>query len=285
MEILEKAPAKLNLCLDTPFCHADGQPEWHMIMTAIDLADYVHIQTLCYDQIIVQTDSGFLPNDHRNLAYQAAKTLKKRFKIKAGVKITITKKIPVSAGMGGGSSDAAAVLRGLNKLWQLNLSKEQLALIGLEIDSDVPFCVYSQLALVTRRGEKVKPLGKLPPVWFVVSKPKASVSTPSIIRLIDYQTLEHPNVLAVKEAILTQNLDMLTANMKNALEPITATKHPEILRIKNKMLAFGASTAIMTGSGPTVFGVCSSFKKAKHVYNSLRGFCQEVYLVCPFNLK
>lgn len=285
MEILEKAPAKLNLSLDTPFRHQDGEPEWNMVMTAIDLADYVHIETLDNtSEIIVETDSGFLPDDQRNLAYQAAKTLQQDFNVKQGVRITITKKIPVSAGMGGGSSDAAAVLRGLNQLWQLNLSKEQLALLGLKIDSDVPFCVYSQTALVTGRGEKITPLKSLPALWFVIAKPKASVSTPSIIRQIDYNRIIHQGVDAVCQAILNGDIEKLTANMGNVLEPITSHKYPEILRIKNKMISFGAQAAQMSGSGPTVFGVCTKYSRAQHVYNALRGFCQEVYLVCPFSL-
>lgn len=285
MEILEKAPAKLNLSLDTPFRHQDGEPEWNMVMTAIDLADYVHIETLDNtSEIIVETDSGFLPDDQRNLAYQAAKTLQQDFNVQQGVRITITKKIPVSAGMGGGSSDAAAVLRGLNQLWQLNLSKEQLALLGLKIDSDVPFCVYSQTALVTGRGEKITPLKSLPALWFVIAKPKASVSTPSIIRQIDYNRIIHQDVDAVCQAILNGDIEKLTANMGNVLEPITSHKYPEILRIKNKMISFGAQAAQMSGSGPTVFGVCTKYSRAQHVYNALRGFCQEVYLVCPFSL-
>lgn len=285
MEISEKAPAKLNLSLDTPFRHQDGDPEWKMVMTAIDLADYVTIKTTPKTtDIIIETDSGFLPNDQRNLAYQAAKKLQTDFKIKQGAIITITKKIPVSAGMGGGSSDAAAVLRGLNRLWNLNLSKSQLAKIGLQIDSDVPFCVYSQPALVTGRGEKITPLGSLPALWFIIAKPKISVSTPSILRQIDYQHITHQNVELVVDAILKQDLQLLTQNMGNVLEPITAQKYPEILKIKNKMLAFGAQAAQMSGSGPTVFGICDKYSRAQHIYNGLRGFCQEVYLVCPFSL-
>lgn len=286
MEISEKAPAKLNLSLDTPFRHQDGEPEWKIVMTAIDLADYVTIKTMpATTKIVIETDSGFLPNDQRNLAYQAAKKLQTDFNINQGASITITKKIPVSAGMGGGSSDAAAVLRGLNRLWNLNLSKSQLAEIGLQIDSDVPFCVYSQPALVTGRGEKITPLGPLPALWFIIAKPKISVSTPSILRQIDYQHITHQNVELVVDAILKQDLSQLTQHMGNVLEPITAQKYPEILKIKNKMLAFGAQAAQMSGSGPTVFGICDKYSRAQHIYNGLRGFCQEVYLVCPFSLN
>ena len=286
METLEKAPAKLNLSLDALFRHLDGDPEWRMVMTAIDLADYVHIETRDDSNAIqVQTNTGFLPQDQRNLALQAAKKLQELFQIDQGVMITIDKHIPVSAGMGGGSADAAAVLRGLNKLWSLNQSLTGLARIGLEIDSDVPFCVYSCPALVEGKGEKITPLNDLTSLWFVVAKPKASVSTPTILKQIDFSEIQHLNVESVVEAIQQQDWKRLTASMGNSLEPITIQKYPEIIRIKEKMIKFGAEAAQMSGTGPTVFGISTKQSRAQHIYNSLRGFCKEVYLVRPFNLK
>lgn len=285
MEILEKAPAKLNLSLDTLFRHLDGDPEWKMVMTAIDLADYVYLDTNDQNnEIIVQTNTGFLPQDRRNLAYQAARALQKKFNINAGVTITIEKKIPVSAGMGGGSADAGAVLRGLNKLWDLNLSLQELAEIGLEIDSDVPFCVYSCPALVEGKGEKITPIGSLNSLWFVVAKPQASVSTPSILKQIDFCEIQHLDVQKVVDAIHNQDWNLLFQSMGNSLEPITTLKYPEITNIKEKMVKFGAQVAQMSGTGPTVFGITQTESRAQHVYNSLRGFCKEVYLVRPFNL-
>lgn len=286
MEILEKAPAKLNLSLDALFRHLDGDPEWRMVMTAIDLADYVHIETINgSNDVQVRTNTGFLPQDQRNLAFQAAKKLQKQFQINQGVTITIDKNIPVSAGMGGGSADAAAVLRGLNKLWGLNLSLSSLAQIGLEIDSDVPFCVYSCPALVEGKGEKITPLNDLTSLWFVVAKPKASVSTPTILKQIDFNKIQHLNVKNVVKAIQHQDWKLLTASMGNTLEPITVQKYPEITRIKEKMIKFGAEAAQMSGTGPTVFGISTKQSRAQHIYNSLCGFCKEVYLVRPFNLK
>ncbi|WP_290033488.1 4-(cytidine 5'-diphospho)-2-C-methyl-D-erythritol kinase [Ligilactobacillus cholophilus] len=285
MEILEKAPAKLNLSLDALFRHLDGDPEWKMVMTAIDLADYVYLDTNDQtNEIIVQTNTGFLPQDRRNLAYQAARTLQKKFNINAGVTITIEKKIPVSAGMGGGSADAGAVLRGLNKLWNLNLSLQELAEIGLEIDSDVPFCVYSCPALVEGKGEKITPIGSLNSLWFVVAKPQASVSTPSILKQIDFCEIQHLDVQKVVDAIHNQDWNLLFQSMGNSLEPITTQKYPEITNIKEKMVKFGAQVAQMSGTGPTVFGITQTESRAQHIYNSLRGFCKEVYLVRPFNL-
>lgn len=187
--------------------------------------------------------------------------------------------------MGGGSSDAAAVLRGLNTLWNLGLSKAQLAKIGLEIDSDVPFCVYSEPALVTGKGEVVTPIGDLPPLKLIIAKPRDSVSTPSILRRIDYNAIEHQDVEGVVEAIKQKNYSQMIEKMGNVLEPITADRHPEILKIKQKMLTFGCDVAQMSGSGPTVFGICQKASRAQHVYNSLRGFCKEVYIVSPYSMS
>ncbi|KRN89403.1 4-(cytidine 5'-diphospho)-2-C-methyl-D-erythritol kinase [Ligilactobacillus ceti] len=286
MEITEKAPAKLNLCLDTPFRHSDGSPEWSMVMTAVDLADYVQITTHTDSlAICVETNSGFLPCDQRNLAYQAAKLLQRKYKIQEGVSIKIQKNIPVAAGMGGGSADAAAVLRGLNKIWELGLSKAELAKLALSIDSDVPFCVYSTPAHVTGKGEIITPLPKLPQMWIVIAKMKTSVSTPKILRSIDYDTLPHQNVDAVVQAIKNNDPQNLCQHMGNSLEAVTSQRHPNILVLKEKMLKFGADAAVMSGSGPTVFGICKKHSRAQHLYNSLKGFCQNVYLVRPIDLQ
>lgn len=286
MEISEKAPAKLNFSLDTPFRHLDGEPEWKMVMISIDLADYVHIKTRTdTNQITVRTDSGFLPCDHRNLAFQAAKKMQSLAQTHEGVDIYLDKKIPVAAGMGGGSSDAAAVLRGLNKLWALNFTLEQLAKIGLEIDSDVPFCIYSRPALVTGRGEIITPLKDLEHLNLVVAKPKDSVSTPTILKRIDYEHLTHQDVDGVAKAIMEDDYPQMIKKMGNTLEPLTSKYHPDILKIKQKMLSFGCDAAQMSGTGPTVFGICRNHSRAVRVTNSLRGFCHEVYLVRPYSLK
>lgn len=156
MRILEKAPAKINLSLDVTRKRPDGYHEVEMIMTTIDLADRIELTELAEDEVRVSSHNRFVPDDQRNLAYQAAKLIKDRYNVKKGVSIMITKVIPVAAGLAGGSSDAAATLRGLNRLWNLNLSAETLAELGAEIGSDVSFCVYGGTALATGRGEKIK---------------------------------------------------------------------------------------------------------------------------------
>lgn len=280
MLVTEKAPAKINLSLDTPMRYLDGLPKWNMVMTSIDLADYLTIEIYDHPQTIkVYTDSGFLPNDQRNLAYQAAHMLKTRFHQAAGVTIKIKKNIPVAAGLGGGSSDAAAVLRGLNAGWELGLSLEELAKLSLSIDSDVPYCVYSHTAHVTGHGEQVKLLPPVPHDWVVVAKPKVSVSTPTILRQINYETLVHLDNAGLLQAMQTGNWRGALQKMGNVLEPVTEQQYPEIGRLKAKMLKLGADVAQMSGTGPTVFAICRSESRAKRVYNGLRGFCHEVYQV------
>ncbi|MHA8137835.1 4-(cytidine 5'-diphospho)-2-C-methyl-D-erythritol kinase [Lactobacillaceae bacterium Scapto_B20] len=281
MKIVEKAPAKINLGLDTTFKHADGLPEWNMVMASVDLADYVEIQTINTDCIIVESDSVFIPNDRRNLAYQAALLIKHQFHITTGIQIKITKHIPIAAGLGGGSSDAAAVLRGLNQLFDLKLSKRQLAEIGLKVDSDVPYCIYSQTARVTGRGEIIDVMPKLPSMWIVIVKPRISVSTPRILQEINYDELTHPNMDRLIKFMELGDFAGITSSMGNVLETISGKHYPEILEIKNRLISFGADGSQMSGTGPTVFAICHKYSRAKRLLNSIHGFCNEAYLVRP----
>ncbi len=278
MEINQKAPAKINLSLDSLFRHANGDHEWEMVMTSVDLADYVRIRPAAH--IRVTTDSGFLPEDPRNLAYQAARALQQAAGVRLGARIHIEKHIPVAAGLGGGSSDAAAVLRGLNELWGLGYSKQKLAEIGLRVDSDVPYCVYSETALVRGRGEVIEPLGELPKFWVILAKPRVSVSTPTILRAVDASNKgASPDTERVLSGIANGDFHEMIAGMSNSLEAVTAARCPEILELKKRLVRYGAEVAQMSGSGPTVFGLCANRSRAVHVYNSMKGFCKEVYLV------
>lgn len=279
---MERAAAKINLSLDALYVHADGLHEWEMVLTCVDLHDTIHLTPRADGRIRVRTDSLFLPEDSRNLAYRAAVLLQQRYAPDAGVTIDIEKHIPVSAGMGGGSADAAAVLRALNRLWQLGLDRAALARLGLTLDSDVPFCVYSETALVTGRGEIIHPLGQTPDCWVVIAKPPVPVSTPQILNeAARPERLPHPDTQRVIAGIQTQNLPLMAGGMGNALETITEDKIPEIRRIRQKMRQFGALTAQMTGTGPTVFGIAATHSRAQRIYNGLRGFVPEVYVVRP----
>ncbi|MEN2766727.1 4-(cytidine 5'-diphospho)-2-C-methyl-D-erythritol kinase [Ornithinibacillus xuwenensis] len=279
MTHFEKAPAKINLSLDVIRKRSDGYHDVEMIMTTVDLADRIELNTLQEDRIEVSLWSRYVPNDERNLAYKAAKAFKSRYNITKGVQIKIEKVIPVSAGLGGGSTDAAAVLRGLNKLWDLNIPIQELAALGATIGSDVPFCVYGSTGIAKGFGDIIETLPPPPPFWVILAKPDIGVSTKTIFQRVDINEVIHPNTNKVIEALYEKDFKKLCQNIGNSLEPVTTSLHPEVQRIKEKMQQAGASGVLMSGSGPTVYGIVEQQSKAQRIYNGMRGFCHEVYLV------
>src|SRR5699024_5710357 len=252
MEIYEKAPAKINLGLDVLYKRADDYHELRMVMASVDLADHLKIESLPTDEIIVTSNKAFLPVDKRNNVYQAAEILKKRYQIQKGVKITIEKRIPVAAGLGGGSSDCAAALRGLNRLWDLGLSMDELIEIGMQVGTVVPFCLHGTTAKISGKGEIVEPIASMPQCWVVLVKPRISVSTRKIFQIVDATQLEHVPIDDLIAAIEAQDYQAMIANMGNNLESVTIQKYPVVQKMKDKMLKFGADVAMMSGSGPTV---------------------------------
>lgn len=279
MKISVKAPAKINLSLDVLHKRDDGYHEVKMVMTTIDLADRLDITLLKDDIIQVESTNGVIPNDKRNLAYKAAELLKERFAVKQGCHIEITKKIPVAAGLAGGSSDCAAALRGLNKLWQLGLSLDELAELGAEIGSDVAFCVYGGTALATGRGEIIEKIASPVPAWVILAKPSQGVSTEDIYGQLDVSTCFHPDVDAMIQAIEERDYKNMCAQLGNALEDVTLKLYPKVAKLKGKMKQLGADGVLMSGSGPTVFGLTQYDTKMKRIVNGLRGFCNQVYAV------
>ncbi|WP_086348406.1 4-(cytidine 5'-diphospho)-2-C-methyl-D-erythritol kinase [Candidatus Enterococcus clewellii] len=279
MEIIEKAPAKINLGLDALYKREDGYHELEMVMASVDLADRLFFETLTENQIIIETDNSFIPVDQKNHAFAAAELVKKKFQIETGVRIYIEKRIPVAAGLAGGSSDCAATLRGLNRLWNLGLSNQDLADLGSEIGSDVPYCIEGGTAFVTGRGERIEKMPPMPQCWVVLVKPKMSVSTGSIFGSLSFNSIQHPDIPALKAAVMANDYDKMTQTIGNALEGVTIQKHPVVQQIKDRMLKFGADAALMSGSGPTVFALCDKKTRAQRIYNGLKGFCEEVYLV------
>ncbi len=282
MKRIVRAPAKLNLGLDAPFVHPDGSIEWRMVMTSIGLSDHLQIETTNrHSKIRIFSDSSFLPNDKRNLAYQAAHLFLTKMNIQTGLEISIKKNIPVAAGLGGGSTDAAAVLRTLNEIFETGLSFDELAQIGAQVDSDVPYCVFSRTALVSGRGEIVTPLKKLPKMWFVLAKPNISVSTPRILKQVATTPVSHLPIDELLAGIEDSDYDRIAANIGNSLECITSASHPQIDTLKSRLIEYGADGSQMSGSGPTVFGICRTESRAHRVYNSLSGFCHETYITQP----
>ena len=276
---MEKAPAKINLGLDILGKRPDGLHELAMVMASIDLADRLYLEEIPENKIIIETNKAFLPTDKKNHVYEALELVKERFEIKQGLRVKIHKEIPVAAGLGGGSTDSAAALRAVNRLWNLGLSVKELASLGAEVGSDVPYCVYGQTSLVEGFGEKVTPIAPMPQCWVVVVKPRMSVSTRTIFAKIVMEDLYHPDIQALVSAIEENDYQKMTQNLGNSMEVVTIKKHPIIQQLKDRMLKYGADAAMMSGRGPTVYALCHKYSRAKHVFNALKGFCDEVYLV------
>lgn len=274
-----KAPAKINLTLDVLYKRPDNYHEVEMVMTTVDLADRIGLETRKDGQIKIISADNFVPDDQRNFAYQAAELIKSTCGIKDGVDISIEKQIPIAAGLAGGSSDAAATLRGLNELWNLNLSLDELAELGAKIGSDVSFCVYGGTALATGRGEKIQELTAPPTCWVVLAKPKIGVSTADVYGGLNIEGLKHPNTRQMIKAIETDDYELMCQSVGNVLETVTFNLHPEVVTIKEQMQRFGADAVLMSGSGPTVFGLVENEARVSRIYNGLRGFCEEVYVV------
>lgn len=279
MKVLVKAPAKINLSLDILGKRKDNYHEVRMIMTTIDLADRIELESIPENKIVIQSHNRFVPDDHRNLAYQAAALLKEHCNVKQGVIITINKVIPVAAGLAGGSSDAAATLRGLNKLWNLGLSLDELAELGAKIGSDISFCVYGGTAIATGRGEKIEHIKAPPSCWIVLAKPVIGVSTAEVYKNVNMQNIVHPDVDKMIEAISESDYEKVCSSVGNVLESVTFQMHPEVQHIKEQMKKFGADATLMSGSGPTVFALVKYDSRMHRVYNGLKGFCEQVYAV------
>ncbi|MCM3342301.1 4-(cytidine 5'-diphospho)-2-C-methyl-D-erythritol kinase [Paenibacillus sp. MER TA 81-3] len=280
MKVYEKAPAKINLLLDVLRKREDGYHDVEMVMTMVDLADRLEMEELPRDAIIISSQAGYIPLDEKNLAFQAAKLIKGRYEVKQGVYIHLDKKIPVAAGLAGGSSDAAATLRGLNRLWRLGISDEELQRLGAELGSDVPFCVTGGTAIARGRGEKLETIENPPQCWVVLAKPPINVSTADVYgRLRAQHIQEHPSLARMLQAIQGQDFHTLCESLGNVLEDVTLPMHPEVQQLKETMEKLGAEGVLMSGSGPTVFGLVSKESKIARIYNGLRGFCKEVYAV------
>jgi 4-diphosphocytidyl-2-C-methyl-D-erythritol kinase len=280
MKIYEKAPAKINLLLDVLHKRNDGFHEVEMIMTMVDLADRLEMEELPRDTIIISSQAGYIPLDEKNLAFQAARLIKDRYDVRKGVYIHLDKHIPVAAGLAGGSSDAAATLRGLNRLWGLNIADEELRNLGAELGSDVPYCVTGGTAIARGRGEKLEMIEAPPQCWVVLAKPPINVSTADVygrFRVGDLKS--HPSTASMLQAIREGSFHGMCEELGNVLESVTLPLYPEVQQLKETMHKLGADGVLMSGSGPTVFGLVAKEAKAARIYNGLRGFCKEVFVV------
>lgn len=285
-----KALAKINLGLDVLRRREDGYHEVKMIMQTISLHDDLEIRRIKTPEIQVKTNLYYLPTNENNLVYKAAKLLMDEFGIKEGVAIQLKKRIPVAAGMAGGSTDGAAVLWGMNQMYGLGLSRQELMERGVKLGADVPYCVQRGTALAEGIGERLSVLPSMPKCTILIAKPGISVSTKFVYENLhanDLKSEQHPDVDRMIEAMKEKNLDLLCERMGNVLETVTIPAYPVIQEIKEHMMACGAAGAMMSGSGPTVFGIFHSPVQAKAAMKDLKvnGLAKQLYLTTPYNVK
>lgn len=251
-----KARAKINLTLDVTGIRDDGYHQLKMIMQTVELYDKVYIKAIEKPIIKVKSNLEWLPTDNRNLAYKAVELLKSKSDIKKGVFIELTKSIPVAAGLAGGSADCAAVLYGMNILFGLGFSKDDLMDMALELGSDVPYCLMRGTALAEGRGEILTRLAPCPISWVVLAKPPIGMSTASVYKAIDaFSSYEHPNTEAMIEAIERDNMRLVAKNLSNVLENASIPMCSMIGDLKDTLINCGAIGSLMSGSGPTVYGL------------------------------
>ena len=282
MDKLElKAYGKINLGLDVIRKRPDGYHDLDMVMQMVDVYDDVTLTRLEGTEIVVRTDTAVLSNGKDNLAYMAAKTLMDEFGIVQGLEITIRKRIPIAGGMAGGSSDCAATLTGVNQMFNLELSKEELMERGVRLGADVPYCILGGTAIARGIGEILTPLPTPPKCHVIIAKPPVSVSTAFVYGNIKPDEIEkRPDIEAMVSAIKAQDLYKLAKSLYNVMEDITVPQYPVIQEIKTIMLENGALNSIMSGSGPTVFGLYDDIEKAEQTVKLLKakGLTEQLYL-------
>lgn len=272
MDTLEiKAYAKINLGLDVVRRLANGYHEVKMIMQTVGIYDTLTLQKT-KPGIKVTTDSGEVPADESNLVYKAARLLTDTCQIKEGIAIHLEKRIPVAAGMAGGSTDAAAVLKGMNTLFSMGLSEEELKMLGVKLGADIPYCIMGGTALAEGIGERLEKLPPAPACFLLIAKPDINVSTKYVYENLKLSEIKkHPDIDGMKEAVKTGSLQGITSRMENVLESVTEEKYPVIKKLKLYMEENGALKALMSGSGPTVFGIYEREEDALAAKEKLTG--------------
>lgn len=272
--ITKKAYGKLNLSLDIVGKREDGYHLVRMIMQTVDLYDVITIERQPQPGISLTTNRPDLPTNKDNLIFQAANLLLNEYTISEGVRIHLEKHIPIAAGMAGGSADCAATLTGINELFSLGLSKEELQKRAVTLGADVPYCILGGTALSEGIGEVLTPITNVPPCKILLVKPNIDVSTKWVYTTLRWNELtSHPDIDGMIDALNNHSLEGVSNKMENVLETVTIPSYPVIKQIKDKMMELGAANAMMSGSGPTVFGLFPNEEKGKAAYE----ICKEMY--------
>lgn len=281
-----RAFAKINLGLDILRKREDGYHEVRMIMQTIQMYDVLEMKKVKKPGISLSVNYPYIPSDERNLVYKAAKLLMDEFQIEQGITVDLQKFIPVAAGMAGGSSDAAATMIGVNRLFGLGLSVKELMERGVKIGADVPYCLLRGTALAEGIGDKLRALPACPDCYVLIGKPAISVSTKFVYENLHANELEyHPEIDKMLDAIQWHNLNKIADCMGNVLETVTIPHYPVIQKIKDHMKEHGALNAMMSGSGPTVFGLFDDKATAENACEALREsrLARTVFLTTVFN--
>ncbi|MBE5879226.1 MAG: 4-(cytidine 5'-diphospho)-2-C-methyl-D-erythritol kinase [Lachnospiraceae bacterium] len=276
----KKAYAKINPVLDVLRRREDGYHELRMIMQTVNIYDTLEL-VKSESGIRLTCDTGLLPCDDGNIVYRAARLMQETFSLKEGIEIHLTKKIPMAAGMAGGSADAAATLHGMNELFDLKLTTEKLCELGVKLGADVPYCIMGGTMLAEGIGEKLTALPPMPECRLVVAKPDFDVSTKYVYENLHANSLkEHPDVDGMIAAIRANDLEAVATCMENVLETVTVRKYPQISELKNLMCNMGALNALMSGSGPSVFGLFTDEKAAEDCATEIRknGLASQVFV-------
>ena len=287
-EITLKALAKINLGLDVVRRREDGYHEVRMIMQTIHLYDLLEIQKIREPEIQIVSNLSFLPVNENNLVYKAARLLQEEFALTDGISVKLTKRIPVAAGMAGGSTDAAAMLYAMNQLYDLGLSRRELMKRGVQIGADVPYCLMRGTALAEGIGEKLTPIPSMPKCQILIAKPPISVSTKMVYEKLDScEIKEHPDIDGILDGLKNQDLEQVAASLGNVLEKVTVEAYPVIAQIKECMMEAGALGAMMSGSGPTVFGIFRDRRTAKEAFAKVKAqnLAKQIYLANVHNVR
>lgn len=288
MSLRLKAPAKINLGLSILGRLANGYHQVKTIYTQISLFDLIEIDELKGKKIKIESDMKEVPTDERNLVFQAVEELRKAGRVKRGVKIRLEKKIPIGSGLGGGSADAAGVLRGLNKFWKLGLSIEEMMEIAKKLGADVGYQLMGGVKLEIQGGGQAgefEDLGELPECFMVVGVPEIKISSQQAYARVDYSKTGKNDLGLLVKAIKGRNLRKIAGSLHNDFEEFGLEDYPEVKEIKKLMMEEGALGSLMSGKGSGVFGVFESKKRAEAAVDKLRRICKNSYLVEPYYLK
>lgn len=281
-----KARAKINLGLDVLGKREDGYHEVRMVMQTIGIYDRLILTKIPEEEIRITSNLAFLPVNENNLIYKAIKLLKDEYHFPGGVSVDLNKFIPVAAGMAGGSTDAASTMFGVNRLFGLNLSMGKMMELGVRLGADVPYCVMRGTALAEGIGEKLTRITPVPHMWILIAKPQINVSTRLVYEQLDMGGIQkHPDIDGIIRAIEAQDVVRIAQSMGNVLENVTVPLYPVIETIKQDMLSHGAINAMMSGSGPTVFGIFSDEQTtlACQAFLKKKGDARQVYITENFN--